>query len=66
MSYEAKIKCGIVQRLKYIQPYIDHWDEAMAWMAHPANVGFAHKTLMDFASQLLEVADDKSAHVCGA
>ena len=66
MSYEEKIKCGIIQRLKYIQPYIDHWDEAMAWMAHPANVGFAHKTLMDFANQLLEVAGDKSAHVGSA
>lgn len=63
MSKDEKLRQGIMQRLSYIQPYVDHWDQAMAWMAHPANLSFAHQILMDFSSQLLQIVGDESANV---
>ena len=58
MTYREKVKQGIMTRLKNIQPYIDHWDEAIARMSHPANMGMAHSTMMEFAGIVLQAAED--------
>ena len=63
MSYREKVKQGIMTKLKIMQPYIDHWDEAIAWMSHPANMGMAHTTMMDIAGIVLQAAEDKSVRV---
>ena len=63
MTYRDKVKQGIIVRLKNIQPYIDHWDQAMAWMVHPANLAFAHRILLEFTDHVLKAAEDKSVDV---
>ena len=63
MSRKDKIKAGIIHRLQQIQPYIERWDEAMAWMSHPANLFSAHETMMEFASQVLRLAGDDSSRM---
>lgn len=63
MTYKQRVRAGIIRRLKHIQPYIDRWHEAMAWMCHPANIAFANKVLNDFATQVLQVAEDESVNV---
>lgn len=63
MTYREKVRQGIIVRLKNIQPYIDHWDEALAWMSHPANYLIAHQTMTEFAGMVLQAADDQSVRV---
>lgn len=63
ISYRQKVKLGIMYRLKNIQPYIEHWDEALSWVCHPLNLPTAHETMMDFSGKVLQAAGDKSARM---
>lgn len=63
MTRRDKIKAGIIHRLQQIQPYVERWDEALAWMSHPANLYSAHETMMNFASQVLTLAGDQSSRM---
>ena len=60
MQYNDVIIEGIKIRLKNIQPYIDHWHEAIAWMSHPTNLAFAHRTMLDYVGNVLQAAGDTS------
>lgn len=46
-----------------MQPYVDHWDQAMALLAHPINIGNSTMRLFSFANDLLFLAKDESAGV---
>ncbi len=63
MTYREKIRQGIIVRLKNVQSYIDHWDEALAWMSHPANYILAHQTMTEYAGMILQAAEDESVRV---
>ena len=63
MTPEEKISLGIKLRLRKMQPYIKHWDQAMALLGHPANVVDNYKRLFSFANELCYQARERSTDV---
>lgn len=47
-----------------IQPYVNHWDEAMALMLHPINATSSLMKLFRSCNETLYLANDRSSGVC--
>ncbi|CCG81831.1 Putative uncharacterized protein [Taphrina deformans PYCC 5710] len=56
-----KIRHLCYQRLRANQPYIDHWQDALAVMSMPANVPASLQELHDLSDEMWHLVDDQSA-----
>lgn len=57
------LKKGVKKRLNLIGPYIDHWDQALALLCHPANIKDSYTRMFRFSNDLLYFSEDRSIDV---